>query len=193
MTPCGAKSRSGGACRRPAGWGTNHVGYGRCKLHGGNTRNHQQAARRQQAAEAVASLRLRRDVDPTTALLEEVHRAAGHVAWLGEMVGQLDEQHVVHGVVRTVQHPDGSRTVEARAGVNVWVRLYQGERDRLVRAAKVAIDAGVAEHEVRITEQQAAQLAQVITAILSDLGHDLTDEHVRNVVRLRLLGGVGEE
>jgi hypothetical protein len=133
VTPCGAKSRSGGACRRPAGWGTDHTGYGRCKLHGGNTRNHQQAARRQQAADAVASLGLRRDIDPNTALLEEVHRAAGHVAWLGEMVGQLDEQQVVQGVVRTVQHPDGSSTVEARAAINVWVRLWQEERDRLVR------------------------------------------------------------
>lgn len=34
---CGAKKRQGpGACGRPAGWGTNHVGTGRCKLHGGN-------------------------------------------------------------------------------------------------------------------------------------------------------------
>lgn len=33
---CGATKRSGGACRRPAGWGTAHPGTGRCKLHGGN-------------------------------------------------------------------------------------------------------------------------------------------------------------
>lgn len=33
---CGAKTRSGTECRRPAGWGTEHVGEGRCKLHGGN-------------------------------------------------------------------------------------------------------------------------------------------------------------
>lgn len=35
MTFCGAKTRAGGDCRRPAGWGTSHVGQGRCKLHGG--------------------------------------------------------------------------------------------------------------------------------------------------------------
>lgn len=33
---CGAKTRSGGTCKQPAGWGTQHVGEGRCKLHGGN-------------------------------------------------------------------------------------------------------------------------------------------------------------
>lgn len=38
MTVCGAKKRQGdGACQRPAGWGTDHVGDGRCKLHGGST------------------------------------------------------------------------------------------------------------------------------------------------------------
>lgn len=34
---CGAKKRQGeGNCTRPAGWGTDHVGQGRCKLHFGN-------------------------------------------------------------------------------------------------------------------------------------------------------------
>ena len=34
---CGAKTNSGKPCGRPAGWGTDHVGQGRCKLHGGAT------------------------------------------------------------------------------------------------------------------------------------------------------------
>lgn len=32
---CGAKTKGGTACKRPAGWGTDHAGQGRCKLHGG--------------------------------------------------------------------------------------------------------------------------------------------------------------
>lgn len=32
---CGAKTRSGGRCKKPAGWGTKHPGSGRCRLHGG--------------------------------------------------------------------------------------------------------------------------------------------------------------
>ena len=32
---CGAKTKRGTPCLRPAGWGTNHPGTGRCKLHGG--------------------------------------------------------------------------------------------------------------------------------------------------------------
>lgn len=32
---CGAKTRNGTPCKKTAGWGTNHPGTGRCKLHGG--------------------------------------------------------------------------------------------------------------------------------------------------------------
>ena len=34
---CGARTRSGGSCRNKAGKGTDHVGKGRCKFHGGAT------------------------------------------------------------------------------------------------------------------------------------------------------------
>jgi len=33
---CGATTRNGEPCKRPAGWGTDHVGDGRCKQHGGS-------------------------------------------------------------------------------------------------------------------------------------------------------------
>jgi len=32
---CGATTRDGSDCQRRAGWGTDHVGEGRCKQHGG--------------------------------------------------------------------------------------------------------------------------------------------------------------
>jgi len=34
---CNATTRDGDPCQLPAGWGTDHVGEGRCKLHGGST------------------------------------------------------------------------------------------------------------------------------------------------------------
>src|SRR5207253_3287091 len=35
---CGAKKKQGeGTCTQPAGWGTDHFGQGKCKLHGGAT------------------------------------------------------------------------------------------------------------------------------------------------------------
>lgn len=35
--PCGAATRSGAPCAKQAGWGTDHVGQGKCRLHGGAT------------------------------------------------------------------------------------------------------------------------------------------------------------
>lgn len=32
---CNARNRSGSLCKKPAGWGTDHKGSGRCRLHGG--------------------------------------------------------------------------------------------------------------------------------------------------------------
>jgi hypothetical protein len=192
MERCGANTKRGAVCNQPAGWGTPY-GHGRCKLHGGATPTHVRAAQRREAERAVAVLGLPREVDPATALLEEVHRSAGHVAWLAEVLGQLHHQQVVHGEVRTVPGPDGPRTVEAGAVLNPWVKLYQEERDRLVRVAKAAIDTGVEERRVRLAERQAQQLAQLIRAILTDLGHDPADEQVRQVVRLRLTEGQGGE
>lgn len=32
---CGEPTRSGGTCKKPAGWGTNHLGEGACRTHGG--------------------------------------------------------------------------------------------------------------------------------------------------------------
>lgn len=37
MKPCSAKTRKGTPCQKQAGWGTTHVGVGRCRLHGGAT------------------------------------------------------------------------------------------------------------------------------------------------------------
>lgn len=82
---CGAKGRSGKACGLPAGHGTDHVGVGRCSRHGGATKTHVVAARREQAVRAVATYGLPREIDPHAALLEELHRTAGHVAWLGQI------------------------------------------------------------------------------------------------------------
>ena len=50
MTLCGAKNRAGNPCRRPAGWGTDHAGFGNCKLHFGSTPNQKVAAARERAA-----------------------------------------------------------------------------------------------------------------------------------------------
>jgi hypothetical protein len=183
---CGGKKKQGrGNCTRPKGWGTKHPGRGKCKLHGGSTKSHQAAAER----EAVVTYGLPVEIDPLQALLEEVYRTAGHVAWLGHVIRGLEQDNVTRGLTKTVQLPDGTQRIEAGAGISVWVKLYQAERAHLAKVAKAAVDAGIEERLVHIAEEQAKQLAGVIRAIVAALGHDPEDEEVRKVVRLHLVQG----
>jgi len=67
---CGAKKRQGtGNCARPAGWGTGHVGFGSCKLHGGSTVNGGKAAEKQEAAWRQ---RLADELDPSVKYMADV-------------------------------------------------------------------------------------------------------------------------
>ena len=55
----GKKHQGGGTCTRPAGWGTDHPGYGRCKLHGGCVPSGRKAALDAAGAELEALRRIR--------------------------------------------------------------------------------------------------------------------------------------
>lgn len=183
---CGAAGRKGKPCALPAGHGTDHPGIGRCSKHGGNTANHVKSAQREIAHREVESLGLPREVDPHTALLEELARTAGHVQWLGMKVREMQEHELVG--------PTGSEGTDAKTGLqhyptaeyNVWVRLYQDERKQLTLVATACIKAGIEERRVRLAEQQGQLIAQVLVAVLQDLGVDTGAEKTRRIVRKHL-------
>lgn len=179
MTPanrCGRTTRSGTPCGRGAGWGTNHPGEGACKLHGGRAPQVEaKAARdraRAEAERAVAALTLPRNIDPATALLEEVQRAAGAVAYIEARIRELDPDGLVWGATQRKTGSTGQGyadfTVEG-PGLNEWVRFWHVERDKLVKASAAAIAADVDTRLVRVAEAQGAMLADVISGILDDL------------------------
>jgi len=184
---CGAKTRAGTPCKARRGWGTGHAGYGRCKLHGGLSPSGVKAAGVQQARAAVAAYGLPREVDPHSALLEELHRTAGHVAWLGSQVAGLDEGDMA-GPVGGGQ--GGFPSIEP----HVWIRLYQEERRHLAGVAKTCVGVGVEERRVRLAEQQGEMIAQVLRGVLEELGV-ADDPAVPGIVRrhLQLVSGDGAD
>jgi hypothetical protein len=173
-TYCHGKKRDGSGtyCHRPPGWGTSHVGIGACKLHGGGAESHAVAARAVQARKAVDTYGLPREVDPAVALLEEVHRSAGHVAWLHERVREIDAEDLVWGVVEEVDKGAGEFTgtdITSAAKPNIWLELYQQERKHLTAVCKTALAAGIAERQVRLAEQQGALIVGLLQRIFDDL------------------------
>lgn len=155
---------SGSRCKRLA-----IPGGSVCVKHGGGAPQVREAAQvrllQRQAVLAAETYGLPREVDPHSALLEELHRTAGAVTWLGAVVAELDQ---------------------ATIGGHALVELWSDERDRLVKVAKTCVDVGIEERRVRLAESAGAQLAAVVRAVLDRL--ELSDQQ-----RLLALQVVPEE
>jgi len=143
-----------------------------CHKHGGRAKQV-----KAKAEERLAEQRIRRamatygepiEIDPAAALLAEVHRTAGHVAWLQEQVAQLDDKDVGWGKTRVKTGGEDHGTTE-EAKPNAWLVLYQEERKHLVRVCAEAIRCGIEERRVKLAESQGQLVAGVIRAILGDL------------------------
>jgi hypothetical protein len=186
---CRGHNRDGSPCKN---WAL--PGQLVCRMHGGAQpaarRNGERRVQEQAAREATATYGLPVEVDPHDALLQEVHRTAGHVAWLHEIVQAIAQDDLIRGVTKVVRMPDGTTRTEVEAAPTVWLTQYQKERDHLRKVCADAIRAGVEERLVRLEEEKAVRLAACVRGIVSDLGHDLGEERVRTIVRRRLMEAV---
>lgn len=155
------------------------------------------AARNVAMDKAVRQLKLggKVVVDPAEAMLDQVREAAANVevyrylvallrpnveAGVGELEGDLiDGTEDENGEIaeRSMDDIDRSElggTIAGRidpanwkAAPHVYVVMYDSERERLMRFAKMCRDAGVEEHRIRMAENLAGQLVDVQTAVLA--------------------------
>ena len=89
------------------------------------------------------------DIEPHEALLSMLRLASGHVAWLREEIAASDDV--------------GSHEGRVRAA------LSGEERDRVAKVARSALDAGVAERQVRLAETYGALLADYTRTLMDGL------------------------
>lgn len=148
MMHCGAhKKRGGGICTRPAGWGTQHPGTGRCKLHGGNagrpvTHGRYSLAHREKLAEKAAQFL----GDP------EPGNLAGELALMRALLQEYLER-----------YPTGVNPTE-RTLINILGMVDQ--IGRLVeRIAKIESMTALTQAEVQLLQ---ARFADIISRYIDD-------------------------
>lgn len=168
---------SGNRCKR-----TPAPGATVCVKHGGGAPQVRAAAERRVAErEALRSLEafgVPVEVDPHSALLQELHRTAGAVAWLGAQVQSLETEDIVWGVTREkIGGDDHGTTRESKP--NAWYVLWAAERKHLTDVAAACVKAGIEERRIRLAEDQGRLLASVVEQVLEALG---LDERQRGLV-----------
>lgn len=190
----GAKGRGNRPCGNPAGKKTDHLGFGSCWLHGGNSPSGKAAAAKlqreheQAVLEATArSYMVPVDMDPRDGLLEEVGRAAGWLRYWDGRVNAL-EPDLLAGLLKTGRqvgyNSQGAVNVtKYEPAVHIVVETWERARRDFVRVCKDAAQAGVEERRVKLAEEQGELLAAVITMVVEGLGRSLDESDVEVVVR----------
>jgi hypothetical protein len=152
---CGAKTRAGGKCGRPRGWGTDHPGYGRCRHHGGASPNGRKAAAKQAAAElARGMLGAAVPTSPLDLMQLTVDYSRGVLAYYHAEI------------LKAYREDDHGKLAELRP-------QYLAALDRANSHSKAAIDAGVAERSQRLAELQGELVAAIVLRAVGGVFGDL--------------------
>ena len=156
----GRSTAGPGICCQPAGWGTDHLGHGPCKNHGGSL----PAVANKAHVDAVfagdtSATRIWGapiNITPEEAMLQEVHRTQGAVTWLADQLASLTNEDT------------------HKPFAHYLVDKYQAERQHLVSVCKAAIGMGIAQKQVEIAQAQGKLLAAVLQSFVLDPDLNLT-------------------
>jgi hypothetical protein len=152
---CNARKRNGDKCRAFAGQGTSHPGIGACKFHGGATGTHEKAALQREAQQRMVTMGLDapiEDVSALQALLQELWASTAHVSWLRQQLANLsrDELGTPYGLAIT--------------------SLYNSERERKTKYARMAIESGVDEAAIRVADAQVTLMGRALSKACDTAG-----------------------
>lgn len=196
---CGAHTRRGThTCGQPAGFGTDHPGWGHCVYHFGSSPTGKEYADKVRtnvyATRATLSLGMPVETTPEKALSDEINRSVGMVAWIQQQIqqweigddGKVAVTHITEdGVATEIRVPALVGILAHTMGAKI-MEAFRDERAHLLRAAKFGVDANLAGRQQKLDEQRIDIMSDLIQAIITDLGHDPNDNQVRAVVSKRL-------
>lgn len=195
---CGGKTRSGGKCTQAKGWGTNHAGFGSCKLHGGMTESGIKSAQLTAAVHLADLLGAPVATNPFDSIKRLEAEAAGYVEFFRREVERIDPDcHFVRptSILRRPlnegkEGEDPSIEVEeiteAPMDLHIAIKAHEKAMENLRKISKTAFDVDLADRLARMQEQDSQMLVLLARGIVLGLGHKLDDELVQKVVRKQL-------
>jgi hypothetical protein len=186
---CGALKRYKGPngedlfCGSSAGAGTDHLGFGRCSRHAGNSPGvRKNAIALQVVSQAKRELK-KLDIEPVNDPLTELARVTGEVVvWkdlMGRRVNEIAEAEW--------RYKDEKGAEQVRAELVLWERALDRCERFLTAMARLNID----ERLARIDEKQAEIIIKAVQAVLRDMGLTLDEQETarRSLSRqLRITG-----
>jgi hypothetical protein len=180
---CGARKRRGpGACGRPAGAGTDHLGWGRCSWHGGAAPSGRTAAARQKVDAEVLTLLNREGLSPVDDPLRQLQLVAAEALALKNLLADRVEE------LSSWSYDDLSGHEEIRAVLHAYERALDRCDRILTGMVKLDLDIRL----VRLSEAQAGLLMQVVEAVLDsrELHLDATTRSTGRRILVRELEGI---
>ncbi len=165
---CGAKKQDETTCRHPAGFRTTHPGFGKCRYHGGTSKNLVIAAAREQMEE-IASLATDIDADPHEVLLSSIGRCWGAVHWCGARISQIEDT-AAELMLRDDLDLETRMLQEAQLAETMLTfnKMYGEWIDKAAKLSKVAIDAGIDERRIELENEKFQMLARLMRAVFDD-------------------------
>lgn len=165
---CGAKlKKEVGTCKMHAGWGTNHVGSGPCKLHGGSTPNVVKAHQRKLLEARVRGELASREIFPVTDPTAAYADLAGEVWAFKELCREKIAE------LNSWDYTD----MKGTTGLEPVIALYQDALSQVQKTLADMLRIGLSAEALqaakeRPSREQAEALSKVIQRLLDDL--DLT-------------------
>lgn len=149
---CNALTRRGTACSNAAGKGTEHVGYGRCRNHGGASPSGRAHAARLKVADLVKP--------------EGITGPAAIERGLA----------LQNGLVSAIEAQVSEAGLIVDGALNPLVRTLTDELRTLVQIGKLASEAHLEERHMRLEERYGAQLEQLLAEVFETLQLKPADE-----------------
>lgn len=154
---CGGKLHQGdGTCTQPPGWGTDHAGGGRCKLHGGCAPSGRAAG----VADLAGRLLYKYDAEPVENPLTALQALAGRALTLESVIGGIVND------MRAIRYETEAGGEQLRSEVAVLERAM----DRAGRLLVDIVKLGIEERLAKVTERQLDMLAGALSVVLPGMG-----------------------